>query len=268
MTDPRISRAAESDRAVYHATGTVNSPDTINNTGTAAPEGTVPGQTQPGYGQPGQGQPGQGQQPGWGPGGGRPYPNIPGLGGGRGDIRGVPRLQRDEQEQRLRRTVPVASFQSYADAEAAVHELADAAFPVERTTIVGCDLRLMEQVTGRLTAPRAAGLGAASGAWVGFLVGLLLGVFVSITVGGFFGVLLLAIVLGAVFGAIFGLVSYLVADRYRGFTSDRLILAGRYDLHADPEVADPLRTQLLQRRPAAVRAAEQAGAAVAATSQR
>jgi heat induced stress protein YflT len=229
MTDPRISRAAESDRAVYHSTGTVNSPDTINNTGTAAPEGT--------------------------------YPSISG-GGARGDIRGVPRLQRDEQEKRLRRTVPVASFQSYADAEAAVHELADAAFPVERTTIVGCDLRLMEQVTGRLTATRAAGLGAASGAWVGFLVGLLLAVFVSVTIGGFFGVLLLAIVLGAIFGAIFGLVSYLVADRFRGFTSDRLILAGRYDLHADPEVADPLRTQLLQRRPAAVQAAGQAGAAV------
>jgi hypothetical protein len=239
----------------------VNSPDTINNTGTTAPEGTIPGQEQ----QPGQGQPGQGHQPGWGLGDGRPYPNISGLGGAGGDIRGVPRLQRDEQEQRLRRTVPVASFQSYADAEAAVHELADAAFPVERTTIVGCDLRLMEQVTGRLTAPRAAGLGAASGAWVGFLVGLLLAVFVSVTVGGFFGVLVLAIVLGAVFGAIFGLVSYLVADRYRGFTSDRLILAGRYDLHADPEVADPLRNQLLQRRPASVQAAGQAGAAAQTT---
>jgi hypothetical protein len=152
--------------------------------------------------------------------------------------------------------VPVASFQSYADAEATVRELADAAFPVERTTIVGCDLRLVEQVTGRLTVARAAGLGAASGAWIGFLIGLLLALFASTTVGGFFGVLLLSILLGATFGAVFGLVSYLVADRYRGFTSDRLILAARYDLHADLDVADPLRTQLLQRRPAAVHASE------------
>jgi hypothetical protein len=212
MTDPRVSRAAESDRAVYNSAGTINN-TSHTNTGGGPPPVSTPRTTSASDGQPGT----------------RPYA---------------------AHEMRLSRTVPVASFQAYADAEAAVHQLAEAAFPIERTTIVGCDLRLIEQVTGRLTAARATGLGAASGAWIGLLVGLLLAVFTSYTVGGFFAILLFAIVVGAIFGAILVLVSYFVADRYRGFTSDRLILASRYDLHAEPEIVDPLRNQLLQRRPA------------------
>jgi hypothetical protein len=51
-----------------------------------------------------------------------------------------------------RRTV--ASFDNYAEAEAAVDHLADRHFPVERIAIVGRDVQLVEQVRGRLTYPR------------------------------------------------------------------------------------------------------------------
>ena len=62
-------------------------------------------------------------------------------------------------------------------AQRAVDYLSDNQFPVERTAIVGTDLRLVENVLGRLTTGRAALAGAASGAWFGLLFGLLIGIF-------------------------------------------------------------------------------------------
>ena len=44
----------------------------------------------------------------------------------------------------------VASYESYAEAQAAVDALSDQRFPVERLSIVGSDLRIVEQITGRL----------------------------------------------------------------------------------------------------------------------
>jgi hypothetical protein len=42
----------------------------------------------------------------------------------------------------------IASYDTYAEAEAAVDHLADQQFPVERIAIVGRDVSLIEQVTG------------------------------------------------------------------------------------------------------------------------
>ncbi|MEK8110529.1 general stress protein [Micromonospora sp. M12] len=47
-------------------------------------------------------------------------------------------------------------------------------FEVATTQIVGTELRMVEQITGRLTWPRALLSGAASGAWFGVFVGLLI----------------------------------------------------------------------------------------------
>lgn len=66
------------------------------------------------------------------------------------------------------RTVP-----SYDEAQRLVDRLSDAGFPVEHVRLVGTDLRLVEQVTGRMTYGKAALYGAASGAWLGLLIGLL-----------------------------------------------------------------------------------------------
>lgn len=56
-------------------------------------------------------------------------------------------------------------------AQTAVDRLPDAKFPVQQTSIVGRDLRLVETVTGRLDYRRAALSGLASGAWFGLLAG-------------------------------------------------------------------------------------------------
>src|SRR5688500_19204485 len=74
-----------------------------------------------------------------------------------------------------RRTV--ASFATYADASRAVDYLSDHKFPVERVAIVGHNLRLVEQVTGRRTKGRAALEGAMVGALIGAFFGFLFGLF-------------------------------------------------------------------------------------------
>lgn len=72
---------------------------------------------------------------------------------------------------------PIAVFDNYADAERAVDRLSDLRFPVERVAIVGHDLRMVEQVTGRLNYGGAALKGAASGALPGALIGWIFGLF-------------------------------------------------------------------------------------------
>jgi len=71
----------------------------------------------------------------------------------------------------------VDSYGSYAEAQRAVDYLSDEGFPVERISIVGEDLRFVEQVTGRIgygqAALQGAGSGAVIGAFFGFFLGLL-----------------------------------------------------------------------------------------------
>ncbi|HSK54286.1 MAG TPA: general stress protein, partial [Jiangellales bacterium] len=63
--------------------------------------------------------------------------------------------------------LPIGSYETYTEAQRAVDRLSDAEFPVEYVSIVGTDLRMVEQVTGRLTRGRAVAAGAASGLWFG-----------------------------------------------------------------------------------------------------
>ena len=73
-----------------------------------------------------------------------------------------------------RRTI--ATYNSYRDAERAVDHLSDNGFPVDKVAIIGSDLQLVEQVTGRMTYGGAALRGAVSGACrllIGWLFALL-----------------------------------------------------------------------------------------------
>ncbi len=134
---------------------------------------------------------------------------------------------------RLARTYPtvpkgetIASFETYAEAQAAVDTLAKASFPVKELAIVGSDLTSVERITGRLSWGRAAGAGALSGAWFGTFLGLLF--FIFAPTGATLGILFSAILIGAGFGMIFSVVSYSVNRRRRDFTSVAQVLATRY----------------------------------------
>ena len=139
--------------------------------------------------------------------------------------------------------VQVGSYDSYEQAQAAVDYLSDEKFPVENVTIIGTDLRMIETVTGRLTAGRATAAGAAGGAWWGLFVGLLLGIF-SADGGAWLGSVLAGLAIGLVFGALFGAMGYAATRGKRDFTSTSKIVASRYDIMCNPPQAEEARAML------------------------
>lgn len=137
----------------------------------------------------------------------------------------------------VRRTI--GSFTDYAEAERMVDRLADRDFPVERTAIIGHDLRTVEQVVGKLDYPRAAWRGLVSGAVPGALIGWLFGLFawVAPLIAG----LLLAfygLIIGAVIGAAVGLLTHALQGGRRDFASVTVTRPERYEVVADDAVAD------------------------------
>ncbi|MEH1128300.1 general stress protein [Micromonospora sp. CPCC 206061] len=146
-------------------------------------------------------------------------------------------------EDAIRPTVSVATYADYASAQRAVDYLSDNEFPVERTAIVGTDLRLVENVLGRLTTWRAALAGAASGAWFGLFIGLLFGLF---STSSWVGVILAGLLIGAFWGAVFGGVAHALTGGRRDFTSASSLQASQYAIMVDAEHSDQAR-QLLTR---------------------
>jgi hypothetical protein len=140
-------------------------------------------------------------------------------------------------------TVTVATYQDYTSAQRAVDYLSDNEFPVERTAIIGTDLRLVETVLGRLTTARAALAGLASGAWFGLFIGLLFGLFSD---SSWLGVLLAGLFIGAAWGAIFGAIAHTATGGQRDFRSRSSLQAGQYAVTAEADFADQAR-QLLVR---------------------
>ena len=144
-----------------------------------------------------------------------------------------------------RRTI--ASYTSYAEAESAVDRLADLDFPVERSAIVGTGLRSVEQVEGRMTAGRAALVGAAGGVMLGALLALLAGIFPWDSNSA--EIVAYALVLGAAFGAVSGALYHVaLSGGRRDFISATRIEADRYDLQVDEDSAGEA-ARLLSVRP-------------------
>jgi hypothetical protein len=140
-------------------------------------------------------------------------------------------------------TVTVATYQDYASAQRAVDYLSDNGFPVQRTSIIGTDLRLVETVLGRMTTTRAALAGAASGAWFGLFIGLLFGLFSD---SSWLGVLLAGVLIGAFWGAVFGAIAHAASGGRRDFRSRSALQATEYAVTVESDFADQAR-QLLVR---------------------
>ncbi|GLZ01519.1 general stress protein [Actinoplanes sp. NBRC 103695] len=138
-------------------------------------------------------------------------------------------------------TVSVATYPDYASAQRAVDYLSDNKFPVERVAIVGTDLRIVENVLGRLTIARAALAGAASGAWFGLFIGLLFGIFSD---SNWLAVLLVGLLIGALWGAVFGALAHAMTGGRRDFSSRSSLTASQYAVAVEAEVADEARAQL------------------------
>ena len=140
----------------------------------------------------------------------------------------------------------VSSYTSYEDAQRAVDYLSDNGFPVEHAQIVGSNLSLVEQVTGRVTTGSATLAGAGSGAWFGVFIGLLVGLFT--TGPEWIGLVAGGLLIGAVWGAIFGFVAQYALRGSRDFASNRALVAERHDIMVTAE-AERARTLIAQLRP-------------------
>ena len=130
----------------------------------------------------------------------------------------------------------VVSVQSYSDAAAAIDRLAEKDFPVERVTIVGRGLRLLEHVVGRRGAAQAAAEGAVTGAAIGGATGIVFGLFTVVEAGLGLGLLVWGIVTGAVLGALIGLAAQAFPLRRR-FDSVSSLESEHYDVVVDESVA-------------------------------
>lgn len=148
-----------------------------------------------------------------------------------------------EQYSDIPRGQVVGSYDTYAEAQRAVDYLSDEQFPVQHVSIVGSDLKMVENVLGRLTRGRAALAGAASGAWFGLFVGVLLSLFADEGTSTF-GLIIAAVIYGAVFGAIFGFVGHALTKGKRDFTSRSKIVASAYEIRCVWAEADRAREVL------------------------
>lgn len=133
----------------------------------------------------------------------------------------------------------IISTADYATAERIVDTLSDRGFPVERVAIIGHDMQLVEQVTGRMDYGRAAWRGALSGALPGALIGWIFGVFswVDPLIAGLL-LALYGLVIGAVLGAIVGLSIHAMQGGRRDFASVVMMRPRRYEVLVDADVAD------------------------------
>lgn len=141
-----------------------------------------------------------------------------------------------------RSTEVIGSYGRYAEAQRVIDTLSDRGFPVEHTAIVGEDLRLVEDVTGRKRYGRAALEGAGTGAVTGLIIGLFLSIFTLWeTVVSWFAVLATWTLLGAVVGAVLGAVTHALHRGRRDFSSDAQLVPGRYDVVVAADRADEAR---------------------------
>ncbi len=140
------------------------------------------------------------------------------------------------------RGVPIGTYPTYAKAQEAVDYLSDNEFPVENVAIIGTDLRLVEQVTGRLTRGRVIKAAAVTGA----LWGLFMGSLVVLFGGDDVSILVLVVtgIIGAAFGALSGMLAYNATGGKRDFTSSSGVVATSYELICAAKVSEDARNLL------------------------
>jgi hypothetical protein len=141
----------------------------------------------------------------------------------------------------------IASFSSYREAEQAITYLTEARIPTGKLRIVGQGLQIVrgrgEGLVRRLV--EAGFVGAAVGALIMLLAALL-----GLTDGLAEGVTVLALLLGTACGLLSGATAVVVIEAAKPRSEARL-LAERYDLTADPKIADlaARRIESAPRRP-------------------
>lgn len=140
----------------------------------------------------------------------------------------------------------IGQYPDHAGAKATVTYLAGQDFDVSALTIVGSDVRVVEQVVGVLTWAKAAGRGALTGAWLGLLFGLIMSLF-----GGnealTSGILLPGIVIGVGLGMIWGLLLKALTKRQGSVMAQPQVIAQKYEILCPPGKVADARAALARR---------------------
>ncbi|MFA3839035.1 general stress protein [Streptomyces aureus] len=134
---------------------------------------------------------------------------------------------------------PVATYETYQEAERAVDHLSDPGSPAPRVAIVGQDVRLVEQGIGRMDYGTAVLYGAVSGPLPGALIAWLFGLVDRLD--HVISALLLALyglIFGAVVGALFGMLLHALQGVCRDFASLRSMQPSQYEVVVHEAVAD------------------------------
>jgi hypothetical protein len=150
----------------------------------------------------------------------------------------------DDAPQPARRVV--ASYSGYRDAEKAVDYLAENTFPIERVAIVGRELEVVEQVTGKLTALDGAMRGALTGAVTGLLIGWLFAIFAWYDPAIARGWLIIdGLWFGMLVGLAMGLLMYWLTKSRRHFDSVTMTRPEYFDIAVEEDYADDAARLLL-----------------------
>ncbi|GAA3575144.1 hypothetical protein GCM10022222_69610 [Amycolatopsis ultiminotia] len=130
---------------------------------------------------------------------------------------------------------PIASYESYEQAQRAVDHLVGADFPVTDVTIVGVQPMLVERIAGRMSLGKLLSSAAMSGAVFGLFLGLVLSM---LNPGAGLLPIGLGLIAGIVFNLLFGALGYAANRNKRGFVSQSQLVAQRYDVLSQPRNAE------------------------------
>ena len=139
----------------------------------------------------------------------------------------------DRGEQRLPDGVVVASFPTYAEAQAAVNKVSEAEAEIRGLAIVGNDLKLVERVMGRLTWGKVALNGMLRGLMFGVFFGLAIYLLMPESLQSAF----ILPLLGAAMGILLAIVTHAMTRKRREFSSVQQVMASRYDIVAPQSIA-------------------------------
>lgn len=153
----------------------------------------------------------------------------------------------DRGEQRLPDGVVVASFPTYAEAQAAVNKVSEAEAEIRGLAIVGNDLKLVERVMGRLTWGKVAFNGMLRGLMFGVFFGLAIYLLMPESLQSAF----ILPLLGAAMGIILAIVTHAMTRKRREFSSVQQVMASRYDIVAPQTIAGKTMHVIGQRAAAA-----------------
>jgi hypothetical protein len=140
----------------------------------------------------------------------------------------------------------VDSYKSHEDATRAVDYLAENKFPVEHVAIVGRELEVVEQVTGKLTVGDTVMRGAITGAVIGILIGWLFALFSwfdPLVASGW--LIFDGFWFGTLVGALIGVFLYFATRSRRRFEAVPTIVPQYYDIVVDELYADDAARMLM-----------------------